>query len=245
MTTKNSSINNDIIDVQVAPYLTSIISSEKVAAPILDNSYEANYKKPRRKVEPITKAEHIDLIKRYLLAAHGRGNSNIRNYTYFVLSLNFARRGGDMVGLRVCDVLNEDGSFKKHVVMREQKTGVGSEIPILRPCIEALTMYFNTIGSYKMSDWLFPNVKKTAEHISVDGMRIMLKRTVATLGLDIRIGTHSLRKTFAYWAIKNARSVEDEVMVSQYLRHYNLKTTYHYIGRSQQELDDFVAANAL
>lgn len=236
------------VDLRAVP--NNVISfnqafAPKVAAPILDTDYQENYKQPRRAVEPIINAAHIDMIKRYMLETYAYCNNNVRNYTYFVLSLNFARRGGDMVKLRVCDVLNEDGTFKKYVSMCEEKTMKNSEIPILRPCIEALTIYFNVLGEYKMSDWLFPNSKKKSEHISVDGMRIMLKRTVESLGLEMRIGTHSLRKTFAYWAIKNAKTAEDEIMVSQYLRHYDLKTTYHYIGRSQKELDNFVAANAL
>ena len=76
-------------------------------------------------------------------------------------------------------------------------------------------------------------------------MRRMLQRTVEALGIDMRIGTHSLRKTMPYHIITNSTNTEDEVMVSQLLKHSNIKTTYHYIGRSQSEMDDFVEANAL
>ena len=106
-------------------------------------------------------------------------------------------------------------------------------------------MYFDSLKEYRMSDWLFPKLNNPSEHMSVDGMRRMLQRAVAALNIDMKIGTHSLRKTMPYHVITNSTSTEDEVIVSQFLKHSNIKTTYHYIGRSQSEMDNFVEANGL
>ena len=96
-----------------------------------------------------------------------------------------------------------------------------------------------------MSDWLFPKLNDHNEHMSVDGMRRMLQRTVKALNIDMKIGTHSLRKTMPYHIISNSTNTEDEIMVSQLLNHSNIKTTYHYIGRSQAEIDSLLTKNAL
>lgn len=237
--------------IEIAPWLEKTLESKKnkaisVAAPIVDQEYIESDHRNKTPVEPIRSLDDIERIKQYFLTTKGHGNTMIRNYAYFVLSLNVARRGGDIVELRVRDVLNVDGTFKSHIVFsHEQKTDKRSMILLNSKTAEALKMYFDTLKEYRMSDWLFPKLNNPAEHMSVDGMRRMLQRAVAALGIDMKIGTHSLRKTMPYHVITNSTNTEDEVIVSQFLRHSNIKTTYHYIGRSQSEMDSFVEAHGL
>lgn len=237
--------------IELAPWFKAALENRQnkpitVAAPIIDQEYIESDHRNRTPVEPIRSLDDIERIKQYFLTTKGHGNTRIRNYAYFVLSLNVARRCGDIVELRVRDVLNADGTFKTHVIFdHEQKTGKRSMILLNSKTVEALKLYFDTLKEYRMSDWLFPKLNDRNEHMSVDGMRRMLQRTVQALNIDMRIGTHSLRKTMPYHIITNSTNTEDEVMVSQLLKHSNVKTTYHYIGRSQSEMDDFVEANAL
>lgn len=217
-----------------------------VAPPIADQEYIDNYHRKRTPVEPIRSLDDIERIKQYFLTTKGHGNTNIRNYAYFVLSLNVARRCGDIVGLRVWDVVNPDGTFKTHLTFKhEKKTRKPSMILLNNKSVEALKLYFNTIKEYRMSDWLFPKLNNHNEHMSVDGMRRMLQRAVAKLDIDMRIGTHSLRKTMPYHIRKNSTNLEDEVLMSQLLNHSNIETTYHYIGGVQEELDNCIKKNAL
>ena len=81
--------------------------------------------------------------------------------------------------------------------------------------------------------------------MSVDGMRRMLQRATKVLGIDMHMGTHSLRKTSPYHIISNSKNTQDEVMVPQFLKHNDIKTTYHYIKRSQAQMDAFVEAHRL
>ena len=155
--------------------------------------------------------------------------------------MNMSRRAGDILALHVYDILNPDGSFKTHVTFEhEQKTGKKSVVLLNTKAREALTLYFNALGQYKMSDWLFPNGKNPTEPMSVDGMRRMLQRAAKALNIDMHMGTHSLRKTNPYHMISSSTDTQDEVMVSQFLQHNNIKTTYHYIKRSQTEMDEFI-----
>lgn len=248
-------MTNKMIDgscvIEFAPWFEKALENNHnrnitVAAPIVDQEYMTSDYRNKTPVEPIRSLDDIERIKNYFLTTKGHGNTNIRNYAYFVLSLNVARRCGDIVQLRVQDVLNADGTFKTHIIFdHEQKTGKRSMILLNSKTIEALKIYFDTLKEYRMSDWLFPKLNNHSEHMSVDGMRRMLQRTIQALGIDMKIGTHSLRKTMPYHIITNSTNTEDEVMVSQLLRHSNVKTTYHYIGRSQSEMDQFIEANAL
>lgn len=215
---------------------------DRVNAPIVDTEYHETRKDYHTPVQPLS-AEQVKKLKEYFFKG-GKNYfatmpNNCRNYMYVVLSLNLMRRCGDMIQMRVCDVLNEDGTFREHVVFNEQKTGKRAVVKLNSSCREALAIYFERIGEYKMSDWLFPNFKSPGTHMTVDGMRKVLKRACKELDIDINIGTHSLRKTMPYM-IMGSGEVEDELIASQLLNHKNIRTTYHYVGRTQEELDNFV-----
>ena len=138
----------------------------RVAAPIIDQEYIESDRRNKTPVEPIRSLDDIERIKEYFLTTKGHGNTRIRNYAYFVLSLNVARRCGDIVALRVRDVLNPDGTFKSHIIFdHEQKTGKSSMILLNSKTAEALKLYFDTLGEYRMSDWLFPKLNNHEEHI--------------------------------------------------------------------------------
>lgn len=232
-----------------ADYFYNYVDSQKdfkVAAPIVDDAYLEEKQANHNPTDPIRSLDDIERLKNYFLRKNGRMNTNIRDYAYFVFSINVSRRAGDVLSLHVSDVLNPDGTFKRHVTFEhEQKTGKKAVILINTKAKEALTMYFNSLDSYKMSDWLFPNAKDHSKAMSVEGMRKMLQRAAKALGLDMHMGTHSLRKTNPYHIISNSTNTSDEVMTSQLLNHNDIKTTYAYIRRSQSEMDEFVESHGL
>lgn len=219
---------------------------DRVMPPIMDMEYQPENHKRQNPTDPIYSLEDIERFKKYFLGRKGHKNNNIRDYAYFVFSLNVSRRAGDILALHVYDILNADGTFKTHVIFdHEQKTGKKATVLINSKAREALAMYFTAWGNYKMSDWLFPKSNNKTEAQTVDGMRRMLQRAAKALGIEMHMGTHSLRKTNPYHIISQSVDTEDEVMVSQFLNHGNIKTTYHYIKRSQSEMDQFVEAHAM
>lgn len=216
-----------------------------VNVPIVNNHTDLDPKR-HNPVEPIRRVADIQQIKYYILHRHTHRNANLRDYAYIMLSLNTARRAGDIVTLHIGDVLNEDGTFKEYVKFsHEQKTGKRSKIILVRPVIDALALYLNSFTSINLDDWLFPNTYDKSKHITVDAMRLMLKRTAAALNMDIHIGTHTLRKTTAYHMLNNSKDVIDETMISQFLNHSDIQTTYAYMGREQDEMDKFVKSRTL
>ncbi len=247
----NFELMNGEVKVELVPWLRQILEAktqpvQKVAAPIIDQEYIEQQHCNHNPTDPIYSLEDVKRFKQYFLTRKGHKNVNIRDYAYFVFSLNVARRAGDILQLHVYDVLNPDGSFKTHVTFEhEQKTGKKSIILLNSSAQDALALYFNTRNGYKMSDWLFPNSKKPGEPMSVDGMRHMLQRAAKALNIDMHMGTHSLRKTNPYHIINNSTNTRDEVMVSQFLRHDDIKTTYNYIKRSQAEMDAFIEEHRL
>lgn len=248
-------INTENMTISFSPELEEMLgrlmqekatTTQKVAAPIIDQEYKEQEPYNHNPTDPIRSLDDIERLKDYFLNRKGWVKNNIRDYAYFVFSLNMCRRAGDILALHVYDILNPDGSFKTHVTFEhEQKTGKKSVVFLNTKAKDALVLYFNSLGQYKMSDWLFPNGKNPTEPMSVQGMRKMLQRAAKALNIDMHMGTHSLRKTNPYHMISTSTDTQDEVMVSQFLQHNDIKTTYHYIKRSQTEMDDFIENHGL
>jgi len=239
----------------IAPWVEEYVKSKvkdvtkpkELIPPIIDIDDVEEDLSNRNPTDPIKSLDDVERLKEYILNRKGHKNVNLRDYAYFVLSLNICRRAGDILALHVYDVLNIDGSFKTHITFEhEQKTGKKSIILLNSKSKEALTLYFNSFnGKYKMSDWLFPKSNNPSEHMSVDGMRRMLQRAAAALNIDMHMGTHSLRKTMPYHIISTSKNTEDEVIASQVLGHRNIKNTYHYICRGQDILDQYMEIHGL
>lgn len=217
--------------------------------PILDKEYltTSNSKKGKKKygVQAIP-SDYINMIKEYFHKPSRYKALNLRNYAYFVLEINIARRAGDALSLKIQDVMNEDGTLKSHIIFgKEQKTGKRAKIFFNTEAKKAIVEFLNTKESYCMSDYLFQNYK-TGENITVDGMRKVIKRMAKALNIDVNLATHSLRKAFIAEAIKNnPNNARIELLASRALNHSNVETTYAYMGFTQNEMDKFFEDNAL
>lgn len=199
-------------------------------------------------VQPIPK-EYIQKAKDYFHNPHSRYHMNDkRDYCYFVLSINTARRAGDILNLKVRDVLNDDNTIKEHMIIHEQKTGKIAKVKLNQNAKEALAEYLNSKKQINMDDYLFQNYK-TGNKLTVDGARKIIKRMVKAIGLDktgMSFGTHSLRKTWAKTTIdNNPNNSKIEIAVSQALNHSSVASTRHYIGRTQEEMDMLFENNLL
>jgi len=188
--------------------------------------------------EPLYTQDEINRMGDYLL--HRKGNNTLkklRDYAYFVFSINTWRRAGDNLELTIGDVLNEDKTFKQELIIRrEQKTGKKTATPINSAVRDALTMYLNARGKYKLTDLLFP-ANKSGGKMTVDGMCLALKRAAKALGLKQKIGTHSLRKTGAYHYVMRADDKpEAEREVSDIFGHSSILITRRYLMIERETL---------
>ncbi|MFD1676865.1 tyrosine-type recombinase/integrase [Alicyclobacillus fodiniaquatilis] len=62
-----------------------------------------------------------------------------------------------------------------------------------------------------------------------------LNKAAKTVGIKERIGTHTLRKTFAYHAYKQG---QDITLIQKLLNHSAPSVTLRYIGITQDQMDD-------
>lgn len=170
-------------------------------------------------VEPIRKKTDIKRVERIL------AKQSQRNLLLFTIGTNCGLRISDILGLNVGDVRN-----KSYIQIVEKKTGKFKKFPInskLKPMFDEYTKDKDS------EDPLF---------VSIFGNR--MERTMAyriinqacrQAGIEEKIGTHTLRKTFGY---HHYQKFKDIVMLQKILNHSSPQITLRYIGIEQDKIDE-------
>ena len=202
-------------------------------------------------VQPLRTAEEIEKAKEYFLNKPERyKGQNIRDWCIFIFGINLARRAGDLLHLRVHNVLNSDGTVREKICIKEQKTGK-SAIMIVTPTIkDALELYLSGKKNINPSEPLFPSrVKDKAGNykaMTVTNFYLKMQGLKEELDLSVPLGTHSMRKTWAYQLLKNNPD-NPNIMVaaSKVLNHSSVAVTMRYIGQYQEEIDETLMKSQL
>lgn len=171
-------------------------------------------------VQPIRDEKKIQKMKKYL-----RGR-NIRDYVLFTVGINSGLRISDLLALRVEDVKGKD-----RVSIREGKTSKTKDFPLSDSCKKVIAEYILERGL--VTGPLFPSRKGGTPLKRVQAWTI-LNEAARVVGIDERIGTHTLRKTFAYHAFKRGHDV---TIIQKLLNHAAPSVTLAYIGIQRDELD--------
>jgi integrase len=178
-------------------------------------------------VQPIRDTKTIKIIKDLLKA------SSCRDYVLFTLGINTGLRISDLLSLKVSDVADRN-RLKNRVSIRERKTGKIKDFPLGKTSKKALKEYFKVL-SPAPGCYLFPSRKGYNKPISrVQAYRV-LNKACRVAGLNERIGTHSMRKTFGYHAYKMGMDLS---VIQKLLNHSNPAVTLNYIGITRDDLDN-------
>lgn len=178
-------------------------------------------------VEPIRDRKQVESIKKIL-----RG-SNLRDYTLFVLGVNSGLRVSDLLSLIVGDVVDERGKPVERISLREQKTGKLKTFPLSDNARKAIAEYLES-RRWKREEPLFISRKDRGTLQRAQAWKI-LNAAAQAVGVKDRIGTHTLRKTFAYHAYKAGKDI---TLIQKLLNHHSPATTLRYIGITQDDMDD-------
>ena len=146
------------------------------------------------------------------------------------LSVDLMLRGGDLLQLRVSDVLTESGTVKSEVKIKQQKTNKTTlSIPLSKNSINVIKKY---IVGRDMDDFVFRSQFShfTNKPLSIfQYSRIVKKWMGEHLGLDdvSSFSTHSLRKTKSSAIYQKTQSVE---IVRRLLGQSSVTATSAYLG---------------
>lgn len=162
-------------------------------------------------VMPIRSKEKLGEIKKIL-----RDQSE-RNYIMFMIGINAALRISDILPLRVRDVRGEC------IILTEQKTGNLREIPINTSLERALRRY---VHGKKDNEILLKSREGINEPISRSMAYKIIREAGEQAGV-MRLGTHTMRKTFGYHYYHRTKDIE---ALRKMLNHSDAEITRRYIG---------------
>lgn len=169
-------------------------------------------------VYPIKDKKKIAQMKKIL-------STNKRNLLLFNLGINSGLRVSDILALDIKDV--KDKTF---IELREQKTNKHKQFPINEKIQLDIKDF---VQNRNINEPLFLS-QKNNRLSRVQAYKI-LRKAAKEVGIDVHIGTHSLRKTFGYHHYKQ---FDDIVLLQKIFNHSSPSVTLRYIGMEQETIDE-------
>lgn len=168
-------------------------------------------------VEPIRKISQIRKIEKLL------NLQSKRNLILFTIGINCGLRISDILSLNVGDVKN-----KNFIEIKEKKTGKFKKFPInskLKPMLD------DFVKNRKNNEPLFLSIfNNRLERV---GAYYIITDVCKKAGLEEKIGTHTMRKTFGYHHYKKFKDI---AMLQKIFNHSTPQITLRYIGIEQEEI---------
>lgn len=196
----------------------------------------------REVTQPIRKQSERDAITDYFWR-----RKDFRDYALFLLGIHTGRRIVDLLALNVRDVAYIDRKGRLRVVERlklqEQKTGKFVDMLLHRTARRALGKYLaRRRGEAPSLEALLASPLFQSQKARIGGERRITKRhalrvlTVAAraCGLNYKIGTHSMRKTFGYQLHQDGTDI---ALIQRLLNHSSPEVTLSYIGITRDDMD--------
>jgi len=169
-------------------------------------------------VEPIRNKSDIQKVEKVL------AKQSKRDLLLFVIGTNCGLRISDILRLNVGDVRG-----KTHIQIVEKKTGKFKKFPInakLKPMIEEFIKGKRNNEPLFLSVWKHRLDRTTAYYL--------VRNACEKAGLQERVGTHTMRKTFGY---HHYQQFKDVVLLQKIFNHSSPQITLRYIGIEQDQID--------
>lgn len=164
-----------------------------------------------------------------------------RNKMLFLIGINVGLRASDLVTLKWNFFFNNDGSFKEYYTLMPKKTRKQKKFVTLffnQAVKKAVNDYIKEYPIEDMNDYLFKS-RKGNSSISEHALWDIVGKAAIESGIEKNIGSHSLRKTFGFWAWHNAEDKNKALVTLQKLfSHSDTTTTLKYIGILNSEIED-------
>ena len=179
-------------------------------------------------VEPIRDIKQINQIKGNLYR-----QKNKRDYLLFVFGINSGLRISDILSLKLRDIKDYRGHLKEYLDIKEQKTKKTRRVHFNKQIKEALNYYLDKTKIFDLERYLFIN-EKTNENKPITRVRAyqLINKWCRDVGINYKVGGHTLRKSFAYHLFDQGVRIE---RISSLLNHQNTKVTFRYIGITDDE----------
>ncbi len=221
-------------------------SERKLKAGLIAPAIEQTYCElaPEHAAEPIKNIDDIFTISRFLIS-----EKRYRDNMLFIVGINFGLRVSDLRMLRFSNLINDNLTFKDSFPVFEKKTRNTRKrkknryITINTAVVEAITLYLENTPNVHLSDYLFKSLSNrgvnSGEPLSVKSIDRILKGIASELDINVKMSTHTLRKTFCYHQMLMSNNDGRKLMLLQkMMNHSSPAQTLDYIGITSEEIQD-------
>ena len=164
-----------------------------------------------------------------------------RNKMLFLIGINVGLRASDLITLKWNFFYNEDGTFKCFYTLMPKKTRKQKKFVKLyfnQVVKKAIEDYIAEYPIQDINDYLFKS-RKGDKCITEISLGRIIKDAADEAGIEKNICSHSLRKSFGFWAWHNAEDKNKALVTLQMLfNHSDTQTTMRYIGLLGSEIED-------
>jgi site-specific recombinase XerD len=174
-------------------------------------------------VNPIKKIEKIQAMKKVLR------QSSLRDLLLFVIGINTGIKVHDLLYLTVKDVW--DGSqTREFLYLKDEKNGEVKAFYLNSKVREVLRDYLAS-NQLQPDDFLFKS-KKNNQPITRQQAYRIINHAAKEVGIQEKIGTHTLRKTFGYHAYRKGVAIS---ILKNIFNQHSTAETLKYIGIDKNE----------
>lgn len=165
-------------------------------------------------VEPIKDKKQIDMMKNYLKLM------NYRDYLLFLIGINTGMKVCDLLRLKFSDVLNYN-SIKETVISKDKVYPINKSVSI------AINKYIEMdLGEHLFERYIFER-SKGSEPIGRSHAYRIINQAAEMVGINQKIGLHTLRKTYGYHYYKKYKDISK---LQTLFNHSAPSVTLKYIG---------------
>ena len=174
-----------------------------------------------------------------------KGLYSVRNHALIILGTRTGFRISELLSLTVGDVWIESQVPEKVHVRRSNMKGSREGRTVVlheqaRGEVESLIAYYQKCGKVEPGDPLFRSGRTTTKAINRSTAWRIVRKAARMSGIIGRIGTHSMRKTFA--SRMYDRLDGNIYKCQQALGHRSVQSTANYLSFRQEEIDAAILA---
>lgn len=173
-------------------------------------------------VEAIKDIKQINSMKRYLK------KQSERDYLLFVLGINTGLTITELLDIHICDLL--DGKIVKDFYILKKDSSEEQAI-YLNQKVKKEILHYIDHANLPLDSYLFQS-KKSNGHLSRQQAYRIIHQAAIEIGMEAKIGTHSMRKTFGYHAYKRGVAIS---LLQKHFHHSTKQETYKFIGITKEE----------
>lgn len=176
-----------------------------------------------------------------------------RNVALFTLGIETGFRITELLSLTIGDVYKNGAVLDMVSVSRKnmKRKREGRSLPLTRVAKDAISDLIKGLcedGYWQSTDYLFQSTRKGNQKVSRTQVWQIINDAAKEVGINGRIGTHSMRKTFARryreWLIEqmvtHRRHIEPMREVQKALGHKSIESTEKYIEWDDNILIEYI-----